>query len=54
MADKDKSERAENSGGAAKAAARFTLCVDKIDQIDYKDVTASPLMSERAKILPAA
>ncbi|NLN81286.1 MAG: 30S ribosomal protein S18 [Clostridiales bacterium] len=54
MADKDKSERAENSGGRRKGRRKVcSFCVDKIDQIDYKDVSRlRRCMSERAKILP--
>ena len=54
MADKDKSERAEISGGRRKGRRKVcSFCVDKIDQIDYKDVSRlRRCMSERAKILP--
>ena len=45
---------AYNKGGARKGRKKVCgFCVEKIDEIDYKDVTRlKKFTSERAKILP--
>ena len=45
---------AYNKGGARKGRKKVCVfCVEKVDEIDYKDVTRlKKFTSERAKILP--
>lgn len=45
---------AYNKGGARKGRKKVcAFCVEKVDEIDYKDVTRlKKFTSERAKILP--
>ena len=47
---------AYNKGGARKGRKKVCVfCVEKVDEIDYKDVTRlKKFTSERAKILPKA
>lgn len=46
-------ERPQRGGGARKRRKPCMFCVDKIGQIDYKDVARlRRFVSERAKILP--
>ena len=51
MMEREKTERPYRSRKAKKKVCQF--CVDKIQQIDYKDVAKlRRYVSERAKILP--
>ena len=51
MMEREKSERPYRSRKAKKKVCQF--CVDKIQEIDYKDVAKlRRYVSERAKILP--
>lgn len=46
-------EREQRRGGRKGRRKVCSFCVDKIDHIDYKDVTRlRRYMSERAKIIP--
>ena len=49
----EKIERDNRSGGRQGRKKVCSFCVDKIDVIDYKDISRlRRFMSERAKILP--
>ncbi len=51
MMEREKTERPYRSRKAKKKVCQF--CVDKVQQIDYKDVAKlRRYVSERAKILP--
>ena len=50
----DRPERDNRRGGARKGRRKVcAFCVDKVDEIDYKDIARlRRFLSERAKILP--